>query len=184
MLKEFLTSGLSVSAANVCTNPIGEQPASRLLPPLWPGPRALHTVPQHTVVVLACEKRGLHVSYLPLSHLRGVRMSDEDCAFLLPDVVKVRMQLHSMQMAGDGRLIAPNPNLVRLPHTLTFPFQRWAVSMQLTATVLPQVRTGVMMVQAEGWAALMSGASATVARGLFYGGDCASPRCASLCRAE
>ena len=24
MLKEFLTSGLSVSAANVCTNPIGE----------------------------------------------------------------------------------------------------------------------------------------------------------------
>ena len=28
------------------------------------------------------------------------------------DVVKVRMQLHSMQMAGDGRLMAPN--LVRL----------------------------------------------------------------------
>ena len=36
---------------------------------------------------------------------------------------------------------------------------------------LPQVRTGVMMVQAEGYAALMSGVSATVARGLFYGGE-------------
>ena len=45
-------------------------------------------------------------------------MSDEDCAFLPPDVVKVRMQLHSMQMAGDGRLIAPNPNLVGLTFLL------------------------------------------------------------------
>ena len=40
---------------------------------------------------------------------------------------------------------------------------------------VPQVRTGVMMVQSEGWAALMSGTSATVARGLFYGGARATP---------
>ena len=33
-----------------------------------------------------------------------------------------------------------------------------------------QLRTGVTMVQTEGYAALMSGVSATVARGLFYGG--------------
>ena len=36
--------------------------------------------------------------------------------------------------------------------------------------ILLQVRTGVTMVQTEGYAALMSGVSATVARGLFYGG--------------
>ncbi|BDA51103.1 probable mitochondrial uncoupling protein 2 [Coccomyxa sp. Obi] len=79
VFKEFLTSGLSVSAANVCTNPI--------------------------------------------------------------DVVKVRMQLQSMQLAGNGRLIAPS-----------------------------LLQTGVTVVQSEGYAALMSGVSATVARGLFYGG--------------
>lgn len=39
---------------------------------------------------------------------------------------------------------------------------RWASVLQL--------RTGVTMVQTEGYAALMSGVSATVARGLFYGG--------------
>ena len=51
-----------------------------------------------------------------------------------------------------------------------------------------QVRTGVMMVQAEGYAALMSGVSATVARGLFYGGvlphgacRCTSPWCMTCC---
>ena len=40
----------------------------------------------------------------------------------------------------------------------------------LTMLILLQVRTGVTMVQTEGYAALMSGVSATVARGLFYGG--------------
>ena len=34
MLKEFLTSGLAVSAANVCTNPIGVCAHSAQLP--WP----------------------------------------------------------------------------------------------------------------------------------------------------
>lgn len=32
------------------------------------------------------------------------------------------------------------------------------------------MRTGVTMVQSEGFSALMSGVSATVARGVFYGG--------------
>lgn len=41
-----------------------------------------------------------------------------------------------------------------------------------------QLRTGVTMVQTEGYAALMSGVSATVARGLFYGG--ALPACSLL----
>lgn len=34
-----------------------------------------------------------------------------------------------------------------------------------------QLQTGVTVVQSEGYAALMSGVSATVARGLFYGGE-------------
>ena len=46
---------------------------------------------------------------------------------------------------------------------------------------LLQVRTGVMMVQAEGYAALMSGVSATVARGLFYGGGHPSWSCKCTC---
>ncbi|KAK9825837.1 hypothetical protein WJX81_001343 [Elliptochloris bilobata] len=57
------------------------------------------------------------------------------------DVVKVRMQLLRLEPAANGHLAAPN-----------------------------LVRTGVMMVQSEGASALMSGVSATVARGIFYGG--------------
>jgi len=61
----------------------------------------------------------------------------------------------------------------------------------LTFTWL-QVRTGVTMVQTEGVSALMSGVSATVARGVFYGGawllalfparvTCAAQRWCLLC---
>ena len=105
--------------------------------------------------------------------LTWARMSDEDC-LLHADVVKVRMQLHSMQLAGDGRLLAPNPNLVRLPQSSSCwfapPCSPSLPHAHHACFASVQVRTGVMMVQSEGWAALMSGTSATVARGLFYGG--------------
>ncbi len=100
------------------------------------------------------------------------------------------MQLQTLQLASDGtRLVAPNlvsaqmlqssvPWLSLLTVMLILPDMCHPLNLSHFScnqagsdhVILLQVRTGVAMVQTEGYAALMSGVSATVARGLFYGG--------------
>ena len=52
---------------------------------------------------------------------------------------------------------------------------------RLERIIYMQLRTGVMVVQHEGYVALMSGASATIARGMFYGGESSGSRNAYAC---
>ena len=88
---------------------------SRLLPPPWARP-SCHALsaPARSYTITNEGSFGVPALEGHIVTDWGAGMSDEDC-LQYADVVKVRMQLHSLQMAGDGRLLAPNPNLVSAP---------------------------------------------------------------------